>query len=502
MLTSPLSTAVAYFAEKTVGMSDADMGQPFGWKWHQNEGARFALLGTYQELHELALDITVRRHANGNFPTIAQKALALHHTCFRDLQALLLGVTDDLYHREPKVAEWSLRYILSHIIGAERTFFTLVHYGLRRARGDNDLPLKMADGEKERITGSNNDFETLMEHGTFAEMMAFASTLHQRTLTEFAGISDAELQQGTLFWEGEPLSIRHRLLRFAAHNRQHTIQAEKTLEWLGETPNEVKRLWRQVYAAVAAVENVMLGATTADIDIPAQERLAETIRQRADDMTMLVEACHELVTAIQGRDRAKVEELLATNERLSETITQSGVSALMLALYYGGREIANVLAAKKPWLSLQEAAALGNVEKLKECLAEWSDWVEEFTPDGYTALQLACFFGNEEAARILVEASSDLNAVSQNSMATTPLHAATAGNHTAIVRYLVEQGAEVHHVQNGGFTVLHSAAQNGNAELVALFLEKGVDKNATSGDGRTARDFAEESGEPALLALL
>jgi hypothetical protein len=502
MLTSPLASAVAYLAEKTAAMSDADMGQPFAWKWHDSEGARFALIGTYQELHEIALDITTRRHANGNLPTEAQRALAIHHAAFRDLQALFLGVTEDLYSRDPKVGEWSLRYVLSHMIGAERTFFTLVHYGLRRVRGESELPLEMTKGDVDRITGSYADFEAIMEQGPLTEMLAFATALHERSLTEFAGITDAELQQGTLFWEGEPLSIRHRLLRFAAHNRQHTIQAEKTLEWLGATPNEAKRLLRQVYIALAEVESAMLGATEAEADILAQERVADTIRVRADEVADLIEQCHALVTAVQARDKTKVEVLIATHERLSETMTESGVSALMLALYYGGREVADVLAAKKPWLTLQEAAALGNVEKINDCLTEWSDWVKEVTPDGYTALQLACFFGNEEAAKILAKAGSDLNAISQNSMATTPLHAATAGNHTEIARYLVEQGAELHHTQNGGFTVLHSAAQNGNPELVALFLEKGVDQNAKSNDGRTARDFAEESGESSVLALL
>lgn len=502
MLTSPLASAVTYLAEKCAAMSDADMGQPFRWKWHDSEGVRFALIGTYQELHELALAITTHRQQQGNLPTEAQRALALHHTAFRDLQALLLGVPEELYNREPKVAEWSLRYVFNHMMGVERNFFTLVHYGLRRARGERALPLKMAEGEAECVTGAFSDLETLMADGSMGEMAAYAAALHHRTLAEFAGISDEELTEGTLFWEGEPLPIRHRLLRFAAHNRQHTIQMEKTLAWLGATPNEAKQLLREVYRAVAAVENSMVGATEAEADIPAQEALATTIRTRADEVALLVEQCHALVKAIQARDKAGVEALLATNQRLSEAMTESGVSALMLSLYYGGREIADLLAAKKSWLSLQEAAALGDIENIKECLADWGDWVKEVTPDGYTALQLACFFGQEAAAKLLVGAGSELNAISQNNMATTPLHAATAGNHTAIARFLVEQGADVHHSQNGGFTVLHSAAQNGNAELVALFLEKGVDPTLQSNEGRTARDYADASGESSVLALL
>lgn len=500
MLMSPLADAVVYLANKTSAMSDADMGQPFAWKWHENEGSRLALIGSTQELYDLAFDILARRDHSGNPLTTAQRILGLHHTCYRDLQALMLGVTTDLYDREPKRGEWQLRYVYSHIVEAERTFFTLIDYALRRTQGAATLPLELPEGETDRLTGHSHDFDTLMEHGTFEEMSDFARALHERTLATFSTISDVQLETPSLFWEGELLPVRHRLLRFAAHNRQHTVQVEKTLEWLGEPPTEAGRLLRQLYQALAAVENAILGATEEDTGLSAQMELAKTIRQRADEMVKRVEQVRAIVTAIQSRDSESVETLLAAQPQLSMATTQAGVSLPLLALYYGSPSIATQIAAQKPRLSFYEAAALGNVDAVQKRLTQWEEWVHEFSLDGYTALQLACFFGQVEAAKALVKAGSDLNAVSKNGMATTPLHAATAGNHTDLATYLVAQGADLHHTQNGGFTVLHSAVQNGNVELVTLFLKKGVNRDATSDDGRSARDFAE--GHSEILALL
>jgi hypothetical protein len=128
-----LGAAVAALGETVSEWAEADLSQPFTWKWHDEEGVRFALIGSYQELHEAALDITARRLANGNAPTTTHTALALYNTCYRDLQALMLGISEALYNREPKSGEWSLRTIYSHITEVENAFYTLIHYALRRA---------------------------------------------------------------------------------------------------------------------------------------------------------------------------------------------------------------------------------------------------------------------------------------------------------------------------------------------------------------------------------
>ncbi|MFC3918361.1 ankyrin repeat domain-containing protein [Deinococcus metalli] len=74
------------------------------------------------------------------------------------------------------------------------------------------------------------------------------------------------------------------------------------------------------------------------------------------------------------------------------------------------------------------------------------------SPDGFTPLGLASFFGRAEAAQVLLEAGADVHAVSRNPMQVQPLHSAVAGNHEALARVLVAAGADVNAEQADGFT--------------------------------------------------
>ena len=93
--------------------------------------------------------------------------------------------------------------------------------------------------------------------------------------------------------------------------------------------------------------------------------------------------------------------------------------------------------------------------------------------DGWTALHLAAFFGHVDAARILLEAGADIQAISANSLRNTPLHAATAGKHAEVALFLLEQGADPHAVDAGGYTPLRIAEENQLSEVVARLNTKG-----------------------------
>jgi len=82
------------------------------------------------------------------------------------------------------------------------------------------------------------------------------------------------------------------------------------------------------------------------------------------------------------------------------------------------------------------------------------------------------------------------------------LDAAVAGNHTEVVRLLLEHHASVNVRSSGGMTPLQKAAQNGNLEVCRLLLEKGADVAARDDAGKTPLGYAIEGKHEAVALLL
>jgi hypothetical protein len=78
------------------------------------------------------------------------------------------------------------------------------------------------------------------------------------------------------------MPLEFRLHRFDSHLRQHTIQAEKTLAGIGAQPNETRRLLRQMYAALAELESVQIGAS--GFGAQSIQALAAQISQRLEEI--------------------------------------------------------------------------------------------------------------------------------------------------------------------------------------------------------------------------
>src|SRR3712207_1464816 len=90
---SALSAAVAAFAQATMHIPDAGLERDYTWRYHDEEGLRFALIGTYHELRDVAANAAAERAARGPAITLAQRVLAEYHAAYRDLQAALLSVS-------------------------------------------------------------------------------------------------------------------------------------------------------------------------------------------------------------------------------------------------------------------------------------------------------------------------------------------------------------------------------------------------------------------------
>ena len=90
------------------------------------------------------------------------------------------------------------------------------------------------------------------------------------------------------------------------------------------------------------------------------------------------------------------------------------------------------------------AAKHGDCDALATLLDADARLVDARDGDGSTPLHCACWKGNLEAARLLLDRGADPGAINTNDhWGTTPLHAAAHANHKEIARLLLERGADV-----------------------------------------------------------
>ncbi|HEX7588163.1 MAG TPA: DinB family protein [Anaerolineae bacterium] len=260
MTDTPLSQSIDRLAQLTQAIPDAALERPWTWGEYDSDGVRLAFFRTYEELRELAVKLRRERTGRGRPPSSAQLILAPYHAAYRDLQAALLGAGAELVNRAPAENEWPLRKTLSHMVGTEQSFYVVVKYALDGHRAQDGRPAKASDAAWDAIVGMDDVAYHALMDGPFDGLRGFHSAFHERAMKDFVGITEEELALPSMFWETAPMSVRFRLHRFDSHMRQHTIQIDKTLALLGHPPTETRRLIRLVYAALAEVEGVMIGA--------------------------------------------------------------------------------------------------------------------------------------------------------------------------------------------------------------------------------------------------
>jgi len=124
---------------------------------------------------------------------------------------------------------------------------------------------------------------------------------------------------------------------------------------------------------------------------------------------MLTMERDEFLDTIKKRDVAGLKRFLEREPSLATTRDENGVSAILVAIYYGNKEAADLMAAKKPELDVFEAASLGRLDQVKSLIRRSPSQVDSFTPDGLTPLALAAFLGHEEVVEFLLHQGADVN---------------------------------------------------------------------------------------------
>lgn len=209
---------------------------------------------------------------------------------------------------------------------------------------------------------------------------------------------------------------------------------------------------------------------------------------------------------IKQSEDAAVEEIVAENPALVEERNAAGLRPVMMALYYGRKELAEDLRDRMESVDVWEAAALGELETVVSAVEQDRSLLDATAPDGFTPLGLAAFFGQVDVLTWLLTEGADPNKPAENEMAVYPINSAAAHREktaaSMMVSLLVAQDAEVNVAQHGGWTPLHQAASHGDMQMVKFLLESGADPSLESDDGRTAADMARENKFGQVAGLL
>jgi ankyrin repeat protein len=150
-------------------------------------------------------------------------------------------------------------------------------------------------------------------------------------------------------------------------------------------------------------------------------------------------------------------------------------SPVMQALYDGDRDRAEALAGGD--LDVFEAAALGDAGRLRTLLDANPGLVAAWSPDGFTPLHYAAYFGTADAVRFLAQRGADLETPARNrefAVNARPLHSAVVAQRPETVAALLEAGANPSAERPGGLTALAEAEQTGNQEVAALLRRHGA----------------------------
>ncbi|CAK9297911.1 unnamed protein product [Gordionus sp. m RMFG-2023] len=182
----------------------------------------------------------------------------------------------------------------------------------------------------------------------------------------------------------------------------------------------------------------------------------------------------------------EVVRLLLSNGADVEHQNENGHTALMEAATGGHVDIARILVNeggasinahsnefKESALTL--ACYKGNLEMVRFLLEAGADH-EHKTEEMHTALMEASMDGHLEVAKLLLDHGAQVNMPPDSFE--SPLTLAACGGHVELACLLLERGANLEEINDEGYTPLMEAAREGHKDMVNLLINRGANVNA------------------------
>jgi hypothetical protein len=288
---SAFVAAVDDFDRRLRALDDPALDAPWAWESYDEEGVRFGILRTTEEVADAAVEIAAARTEAAAAPSRAERLVGRYLVAWRELWSVA-DRADAAIDMPPADGEWPLRTILDHLVEADIGFLVTIRNGLDQRRAGIVEPVRVKSDEAWLVLGEVDEagWRAAFE-GSLADIRAFHVGVRDRIVARLGSMTDDEIAFDSPFWDGERPN-RFRLGRFESHLRQHTIQAEKAIQAVIGPPREVERLLRLLARATGDVEAASVGADPTLI-APPLAPLAGEIAARLEELTAAVATRHD-----------------------------------------------------------------------------------------------------------------------------------------------------------------------------------------------------------------
>jgi ankyrin repeat protein len=158
-----------------------------------------------------------------------------------------------------------------------------------------------------------------------------------------------------------------------------------------------------------------------------------------------------------------------------------------------------MVSAQEKAKSIFDIARTGTVSEVKELMKQNPDIINQTNESGFSPLILACYRGNVEVAKFLMDNVKDINYKSQEG---TALAGLSVKYNKDLVEYLLKRKADPNIADTTGTTPLIWAVKTGNEELVKFLLEYKANKEQPDNMGVKPFEYAIQTKKNNIINLL
>ncbi|CAH0245332.1 MULTISPECIES: ankyrin repeat domain-containing protein [unclassified Chryseobacterium] len=161
--------------------------------------------------------------------------------------------------------------------------------------------------------------------------------------------------------------------------------------------------------------------------------------------------------------------------------------------------LSSFLVAQEKVKSIFDIARSGTVTEVQELMKQNPDVINQTNENGFSPLILACYRGNVEVAKFLIDHVKDVNYKSDEG---TALSGLSVKYNKELVEHLLKKNADPNIADTTGYTPLFWAVKFGNKELVELLLKYNADKTKKDSMGMTPFEYALKTDKKDIINLL